>query len=138
MCCDFLFFGSLDHGKKLNDTLSLNDTDCHKKKKKKKKILSSYYCDSILQFIVIFVCLLKTRQWKIVEYTLKRDCIWWVINKNNASHLSTIFQEHTHTQCIFKVPWTMKLSSTKTLNLHMNIIVKCSTKWAEKTLSEIK
>ncbi len=55
------------------------------------------------------------------------------IIKNNASHLSKLlFQEHTHTQCIFKVPWTMKLSSTKTMNLHMNIIVKCSTKWAEK------
>ncbi len=56
-------------------------------------------------------------------------------NKKNASHLSELlFQEHTHTQCIFKVPWTMKLSSTKTLNLHMNIIFKCSTKWVEKKL----
>ncbi len=31
------------------------------------------------------------------------------INKNNASHLSKLlFQEHTHTPCIFKVPWTIK------------------------------
>ncbi len=29
------------------------------------------------------------------------------INKNNESHLSKLlFQEHTHTQCIFKVPST--------------------------------
>ncbi len=54
------------------------------------------------------------------------------INKNNASHISELlFQEHTHTVCIFKVHWTMKLSSTKTLNLHMNI-VKCSIKLVEK------
>ncbi len=86
-------------------------TDCHNTKKIKNVCI--YYCNSLLQFIVIFVCLLKTRQWKIVAYTLKRDCIWWVmthINKNNASHLSKLlFQEHTHTQCIFKVHWTMKL-----------------------------
>ncbi len=77
-----------------------------------------------------------SRPWEEVE----RDSIWWaILTKKNASHLSELlFQLHTHTQCIFKVPWTMKLSSTKTLNLYMNIIVKCSTKWAEKILSEIK
>ncbi len=43
---------------------------------------------------------------------------------------------HIHS-VYFKVHWTMKLSSTKTLKLHMNIIVKCSTKWVEKN-TEIK
>ncbi len=61
------------------------------------------------------------------------------INKNNESHLSKLlFQEHTHTQCIFKVPSTMTLYSTKTPNLHINIIVKCSKQLAEKILSKIK
>ncbi len=34
----------------------------------------------------------------------------------------------------------MKLSSAKTLNLHINIIVQCSTKWVEKNTfwNEIK
>ncbi len=59
----FLFL-TLHHGKKLNDTLNIQTATIKKN-----------YCNSILQFIVIFVCLLKTRQWKIVDYTLKRDCI---------------------------------------------------------------
>ncbi len=67
----FLFL-TLDHGKKLNDTLNIQTATI---KKKTHTHLSSHYCDSILQFIVIFVCLLKTRQWKIVDYTLKSDCI---------------------------------------------------------------
>ncbi len=54
---------------------------------------------------------------EIFDYTLKRDSILCPIIKKNTSHLSDLlFQEHTHTQCIFKVPWTMKLSSTKTVN----------------------
>ncbi len=88
---------------------------------------------------MIFVGLLNgngkynTDNGKYLIIPLKRLYMMNHINKNNASHLSELlFQEHTHTQCIFKVPWTMKLSSTKTLNLHMNIIVKCSTKWVEK------
>ncbi len=76
----FVCFLTLDHGKKLNDTLNIQTVTI-------KKNLSSYYCDSILQFIVIFLCLLKTRQWKIVDYTLKRDCIWWVIVTKTMHHI---------------------------------------------------
>ncbi len=83
LCCDFCFlFLTLDNGKKLNDTLNIQTVTI-----KKHTHLSSYYCASILQFIVIFVCLLKTRQWKIVDYTLKRDCIWWVILTKTMHHI---------------------------------------------------
>ncbi len=75
----FLFL-TLDHVKKLNDTLNIQTVTI-------KTHLSSHYCDSILQFIVIFLCLLKTRQWKIVDYTLKRDCIWWVILTKTRHHI---------------------------------------------------
>ncbi len=52
----FLFL-TLDHEKKLNDRLNIQTVTIYIYKKKKH--LSSHYCDSILQFTVIFVCLLK-------------------------------------------------------------------------------
>ncbi len=64
----FFFFTLESRPWGVNDT---QYTDCQNKKTQ----LSSYYCNSILQFIVIFVCLLKTRQWTLVDYTLTRDCI---------------------------------------------------------------
>ncbi len=89
----FLFL-TLDYGKKLNDTINIQTVTI-----KNPSHLSSHNCDPILQFIVIFVCLLKTRQWKIADYTLKRDCRLYMmshINKNNASHLSKRFRSiHT-------------------------------------------
>ncbi len=60
----FLFL-TLDPGKKLNDTLNIQTVTI------KKTHLSSHYCDLILHFIVIFVCLLKTRQWKKLIIPLK-------------------------------------------------------------------
>ncbi len=114
LCCDFCFlFLTLDHGKKLNDTLNIQTVTI-----KKHTHLSSYYCASILQFIVIFVCLLKTRQWKIVDYTLKRDCIWWVILTKTmhqiflnfyfrSIHIHSVYLKYLETWN-FKVPkpWT--------------------------------
>ncbi len=81
--------------------------------KKKNTHVSSHYCDSILQFIVIFVCLLKTRQWKIVDYTLKRDCIWWVILTKTMNHIFLNFyfrSIHIHSVYLkYLEPWNFKV-----------------------------
>ncbi len=73
----------------------------------------NYYCNSILQFIVIFVCLLKTRQWKIVDYTLKRDCIWWVILTKTMNHIFLNFYFriiHIHSVYLkYLEPWNFKV-----------------------------
>ncbi len=77
------------------------------------KKFSNYYCNSILQFIVIFVCLLKTRQWKIVDYTLKRDCIWWVILTKTMNHIFLNFYFriiHIHSVYLkYLEPWNFKV-----------------------------
>ncbi len=105
----FLFL-TLDHGKKLNDTLNIY-TDCHNLKKNTH--LSNYYCDSILQFIVIFVCLLMTRQWKIVDYTLKRASIWWVILSKTMHHIFLNFyfrSIHIHSVYLkYLEPWNFQV-----------------------------
>ncbi len=107
MCCEFLFL-TLNHGKKLKDTLNIQTVTI-----KKKKHLSSHYCDSILQFTVICICLLKTRQWKIVDYTLKRDCIWWVILTKTMHHIFLNFNFrsiHIHSVYLkYLEPWNFKV-----------------------------
>ncbi len=77
-----------------------------------KKHCISHYCDSILQFIVTFICLLTTRQ-KIVYYTLNRDCIWRVILTKTTHHIFLNFYFRSiHIYSVYLKylePWNFKV-----------------------------